>query len=125
MISLDKARELKEAGLEWQPQFGDAVIDSGKPLLVIYGDVNELGMIEFQSNSGWHEGNFYIWLPSLSQLLAEIEARGFTWDMGNLVTGGYKFILYTDSTPNGNLYCESTPEDVAADALIWVLKEGQ
>ena len=34
-----------------------------------------------------YSGGFYgdeedIWLPSLSQLLEEIKARGYTWEMG-------------------------------------------
>ena len=131
MISLDKAMELKEAGLAWEPKFGDVVImlirdvkfgDSvparKERLLVVDGD-----NIGFNSHKGWHEHRNIIWLPSLSQLLAEIGARGwhYIFNGKNTISEQYGIVIANDDM--FKTFEADTPEDACANALLWILKE--
>ena len=60
----------------------------------------------------------------LAQLLAEIEARyPYLWQVGRVENGRYKIALM-DEGYNVTSFDADTPEDAAADALIWILKEG-
>lgn len=138
MISLEKARELKEAGLAWEPRkapVGDWFYYDGK-----YAHKNPR-MVNRPTDSPalyWeaNEKDVY-WIPSLSQLLAEIEARGYWWNLINAdkvrgVGTGY-WIESRDKNSDcadDDIYPEyltdyhaDTPEDAAADALLWILKQ--
>lgn len=120
MISLDLALKLKEVGLKWEPQLGDFFF-MYHPVEQKYS--NKPDVIGIGSCSMWPED---IWLPRLDQLLAEIERRGYGWEMFTSVDGvivffvlrkceilGYKVIAY-DVT-------DSIPENAAAKALLWIL----
>ena len=97
MISFEKAKALKEAGLKQEPKKGDCMSS---------GDM---------------------WLPRLDQLLAEIERRGYAWSLKLLNRPQYRVILYPKGlAPGGNgssIFTADTPEDAAADALLLILKQ--
>jgi hypothetical protein len=65
----------------------------------------------------------YIWLPTLSQLLEEVEQRGKQWSLQQLADGyGFQIIFKL-----GNHWREirrpaNTPEDAVALALISILE---
>ena len=126
MINLELAQKLKSAGLVWEPKKFD------------------LYNAEFANGSSgifsvWHDGQVlesmtgtkFIWLPSLSQLLAEIE-KGYSWETGLTVTkggpmmpgerkSGYWAEIFKN---NKSVYSveADTPEDAAASALLWILE---
>jgi hypothetical protein len=63
-----------------------------------------------------------LWLPRLDQLLAEIEKRGYRWDIQMTKT---RYVCGL-STPGVRVYPDQygdTPEDAAAQALLWILNQ--
>lgn len=91
MLSLETARELKEAGLEWEPQFGD----------FYYTYHNALAVAEktYPCGNEWvtirHE--IMTFAPRLDQLLAEIERRGYGYELGKAGARNkrrYRLLLY-------------------------------
>jgi len=123
MISLEKARTLKAAGLVWEPKKGDWGFwnnaEMPTPQLVTYNPDPKTVNIK---NSTW--------LPSLSQLLAEIEKHGgcalYVFDSGLhvLEKGAYELEMpKVEITEFESISFRSdTPEDAAASALIWILQ---
>lgn len=135
MIGVELARELKEAGLEWKPKQGDwAYIvdpyDKNGTLSRVIGknDVRDFGGTKHPED---------VWLPSLSQLLAEIEGRGYEWETGLIMTiggpempgrhkSGYwcEIWLSEDMRTKYRIKAD-TPEEAAGQALLWILRGGQ
>ena len=65
--------------------------------------------------------------PSLAQLLAEIERRGWNADSVSLKDGGYGCDIYWLSATVQTIYqtfAGKGREDAAADALIWIKRKG-
>jgi hypothetical protein len=129
MISLDKAKALKEAGLKWEPQEWDLYLDAP---VMIDGRARYLGghCIDYTPSNLRPMPevviNARIWLPSLSQLLAEIKKHSgcalYVFDSGLRVLkkGAYEIEL-----PKVGIdtccFRAHAPEDAAADALLWIL----
>lgn len=114
MISLETARKLKDAGLEWRPQRGDWYYSGSNIEVNIY----------VRPNEKVPESIYYA--PRLDQLLAEIEKRGYRWDLFITAYGWYKLLL---ATPK-KLYFDidkfdggSLPDEAAASALLWILED--
>lgn len=135
VISLVKAKRLKELGLKWKPKIGDAYILhglDGESVLLIDG-TNGSGKDESTKSTkslNRIDPESLTWLPSLSQLLAEIANKG--WDVGRLMIhgGGVKSELLLRRTDGEHIaadwspwFTTSTPEDAAASALIWILEQ--
>lgn len=117
MISLEKARVLKEAGLVWGWKEGDFFIIS-------WDSIGEIHCCWSGYSGNYHGHKDDIWLPRLDQLLAELEKRGYRWDIGNL-EGKYLIGLFDWESREyikGQFYAD-TPEEAAAEALIWILKQ--
>lgn len=125
MLSMAKAKALKEAGLSWEPQpKDDFAYESGK-ISWLY---------EFYPAVCRYPERF-VWLPSLSQLLAEVEKHGYTWELGISTTHGgpmdpgvHKSGYWCEAFRDNKLAHrvatrEETPEDAAAEVLIKILKE--
>ena len=132
MIGVELSRELREAGLLWEPKVGDWW----------HGDhgVKVLSQSKFDKWVEWnktrkrlvwtHKG--MLWLPSLSQLLAEIEKRSYSWEMGltttkggPLMPGEWKSGYWVEIfKSNKSVYLEDagTPEEAAGKALLWILR---
>lgn len=120
VTSLDKARTLKEAGLEWEPKRGDFCVTEWGDILLIAHDKDEYV-------------NHCLWLPRLDQLLAEIEKRGYGWKLSAStypkVYLSYKYRLeltaYIRTNGRDHITQESfwanSPENAAAEALLWIL----
>lgn len=138
MISLEKAIELKEAGLNWQPALNDffAIPERDmnekifviSDMLVTIDFLQGIQVVSFQGASEWALDSLVtdetVWLPSDEQLFHAIEAA-------MLERGAYVIILR--STIKG-YECEITYEDgkrifegkqvstVYADALLYLLR---
>lgn len=132
MLSIETARKLKDAGLEWEPQVGDWFTTSnGDNMLVAFQSVLETqytkitnGMDDHFPNSRLLTGKEmlqedFTWLPRLDRLLAEIEKRGYWW----LLRNDYCYIA-TEMDNGHNSYADS-PAEAAAQALLWILQEGK
>ena len=115
MISLEKAKALKEAGLPWEPKRGDKYQFFG---------VSDVSIMDRQIIVN-PEADFLTWLPSLSQLLAKIDTSGYTYSLYKRTGDGRaSMVLWTGA---GEVFDKwsTTPEDAAADALIWLLGQEQ
>lgn len=81
------------------------------------------------------EGEFKFGSESLSQLLAEIEARGWNWTIRKLNTYistpeyTYRLVLLDKNESTWGIknrqFMSNTPEDACADALLWIIKQGR
>ena len=82
MISLELAKKLKDAGLKWELKYGDFYSFGDRETLVVPNlnynyDSTFVQKMSIIATEG-------IWLPSLSQLLEEVERRGWGWDLDNM-----------------------------------------
>lgn len=122
MLKYETAKALQDAGLKWEPQLGDLfVADYNNGLGPTPVDV-------VKTDNFGDPGPEHIWIPRLDQLLVEIE-KVFDWNIGS---GEFwpdkpKYcmgLFYDGKYVKGQLYGD-TPEEAAAKALIWILKEAK
>jgi len=136
MLSLETAKRLKDAGLKWEPQYGDimtSMYDGFKDnsyvldeYLVIdkefIEDYPALKPDELKEFRKWA-----IFLPRLDQLLDEIEGRGYVWKLRSRADGKYFVALFGKNDENylvQRYWAEAdSPEEAAAAALIWILEQ--
>ncbi|HBC94365.1 MAG TPA: hypothetical protein DCZ10_16065 [Pelotomaculum sp.] len=114
LISIEKAKALKDAGLRWVAKGGDCYF---------YANGEFTGDFIIKSDPGEpvvRQMDCQIWLPRLDQLLTEIEKRRYRgmWSAGKCHDGKYFVCLYPVKLFHGD-----TPEDVVADALLWILRQ--
>lgn len=122
MISLDKAKALRDAGLEWEPKVGD-LVDGLEGTLIVLGFKKEKCGFTFKTQDGLYGGNGWIWFPRLDQLLAEIEKCGYYPILEKTAHGTYEFIIRNENYEGiGGWQRDKSWEDVAANALLWILK---
>lgn len=132
MISLEKAKCLKEAGLLWEPCFGEWVHVDGENKMIVhvcegeFGDYKDIRCLSpFTGIAKGLRDLECVWLPSLSQLLAKIDTSGYTYFLYKRTGDGRaSMVIWTGA---GEVFDKwsTTPEDAAADALIWLLGQEQ
>lgn len=146
MISLETAQKLKDAGFVIEPQIGDIVsvlwdknsntgglqkaVFQDRPA---YGIGREFG--QWQAYNGKLNGNPVVEIldsfpefkgvvvhPSLSQLLADIEARGYVWALRH--SGSYEISIcpWGDISKTKTFKAKS-PDEAAAQALLWIIEQ--
>lgn len=119
MISIETARQLKEAGLEWEPKIGDWYH-------VVRFDGTVVDNPSLVTDCTCWPGDEDIWSPRLDQLLANARDRGY--EIGLLPA--YLAVVYQlDESEEGWLWLyeveREKPDEAAAQALLWILgKEG-
>lgn len=131
MITLELAQKLKDAGLKWEPHREDKY--TFEPVLVPKGTKNP-EMIEIQSDryvldNACAVGRYTrftpansIWLPSLEQLLEEIEKRG--WKNNCMLSSRDKEEYQCTISQKGHdslKFYGATQEEAAGYALLWIL----
>jgi hypothetical protein len=105
VISLELAKKLKEAGLEWEPQRGD---------WYYFGDDGELHLLRVATPRPVPEVVYSA--PRLDQLLAEIyKTYNFT-----LHSSGYIVLRKKGSGMVAEHFHSDTLENAAAEALLWI-----
>ena len=115
MISVDKAKRLKELNLEWNPKCGDFYKADYWPTPTLMSiDTFRLNDIEIERVIENVKTN--TWLPSLDQMLDEIEKYEYTFSLI-----GEKLTLFKKLNLVIQFECDSR-EDSVADALIWILE---
>lgn len=129
MLSLELARKLKDVGLVWEPETGDGFrnVFMETDHFITYRNIDRFKSITHIQE--YAEKNDFVWLPSLSQLLAEIEGQQFSFAVfaGPFKDGKYQIEIckrsdkYIDLDVGGK-FPGDTPEDAAASALIWILE---
>ena len=126
MISLELAEELKNCGLEWEYEYGfprDCVYYKGK----LHG-VDGTGAGDTIRIAPWQnyvKRENLIFAPTLTQILSEIEKRGYAgWCLSQDNLDDYQLDLIIDQQVHAVVHGNS-PEEAAAAALLWVMKEGK
>jgi hypothetical protein len=116
MISLETAKALKEAGLEWKPRKFDSYFHPNlRNALINDPHVPKCGIKPE-----------LIFAPRLDQLLKEIEKRVWKWNLWvDEREGGYKCAVVIPSPirPIPKVIKANTPEEAAAQALLWILNQ--
>lgn len=127
MISLEKARKLKELGLLWGPCFGDWVYIDGEKKMVTHVCEGEFGGYKdircLSPVLGVSKGirNLeFIWLPSLSQLLESVNASKYPIKRLYYFQGRWTVNLWVAVAQS---FQGETPEDAVAEARIWILAQ--
>lgn len=122
MISLEMAKKLKEAGLKWEPKFGDhyiipAVFEEG-----LHGVMDTKQIMSYHKNpKEWEESiRGFVFTPRLDQLLAEISKTGWKWILFG--TGG--IWLENDSGAMEIIHDGPLEEgcltELTGEALLWI-----
>lgn len=120
MISLEMARKLKEAGLEWEPQKGDLVYhdEAEESFNITAGDMEDF--VQASRIDKEYAYSIAIFLPRLDQLLAEIEKRGYKW-FAETDTERYFIRVVEIKKPNNfHVIFSDSPANAAAEALLWI-----
>jgi len=122
MISLEKARALKEAGLVWELQEGDWFSEptfAGGRTDTLFGQ-------GFEWDDDDDKNGDHIWLPRLDQMLAEIEKLGYKYSLNY---SEREYFVSISKREHGCLISETfradTPEDATSDALLYLLGREQ
>lgn len=122
MLSLETAKKLKDAGMQWEPNYADLyqLIIEGIENIYCY-DESILACLEINRYNP-------TWIPRLDQLLAEIEKRGYNWNIGSGEfwpdKPKYCMGLFGEEGQyiKGQFYGDS-PDESAAQALLWILEQ--
>lgn len=134
MISLELAQKLKSAGLTWDFVFGsprDCVYHKGK-----INEVDGPGAGDTMRLSPWQnyvKQEYLTFAPSLSQLLAEIEAQGIYPELAPEGSNPamcklYVCILYEYNSLLRRMVeihkeTANMPEEAAGEGLLWILEQ--
>ena len=122
MISLETAKKLKEAGLEWEPKFGDyykipVVFEDGMTEVM---DIKQV-MSYHKNPEEWEESiNSFVFMPRLDQLLGEIEELGYKWFTETDTERYFIRVVEIKKPNNFHVVFLDTPEEAAASALLWI-----
>jgi len=133
MINLKTAKALKAAGLVWEPQYGDRFIIPEIFIEGLSGLMDDRLLMSYKASEpedNWGEFiRVNIFLPRLDQLLGEIEKRGYEWTLwvrNKLMPNKYTIDIgkATDYGETKRIGAD-TPDEAAAQALLWILREGE
>lgn len=64
-----------------------------------------------------------LWVPCLDQLLAEIEKRGYVWDISLNPAQDHKYACWVVNKDGHNCPFADSPEEAAALGLLWILSK--
>ena len=86
---INLATRLEAAGLQWDPEIGDEVIDRS--------DLDKVGiLVDPQGLSSDELRGNYLWLPSIEQLILEVEHRdAIIFHAGSTGQNHYEVVLKT------------------------------
>ena len=132
MLSLELAEKLKSLGLAWEPKNNDAIFLKHD----FYGDMFST-VVSSKNNTIYHTSNFIgyhwddidiiTWLPLLDQLLVEIQKHvdELSLDLENKKRNEWVCTIgiYTEYGTSVNEYLANSPEDAAAQALLWLIEQ--
>ena len=120
MTSLEMAKKLKEAGLEWEPQIGDMFYwhngkDWGIDALTSEDVNNNLDETrDFIDEGAW------IFAPCLDQLLAKIRELGYKWFVETDTERYFIRVVEIKKPNNFHVIFSDSPANAAAEALLWI-----
>lgn len=114
MISLETAKKLKEAGLQWEHKNGDWFYWR-----------ESLGVYTLSMDTLWVEkNNEVVFAPRLDQMLAEIDKLGYAYRVtGKWGKEPYKITVIKEKPLLDFNSWGYSPEEATAQALIWILEQ--
>lgn len=112
-VSLPIAEQLKNAGLKWEPQKGDMFLTRSEGIQIV--------LIESEDKVELKGG--LIWIPTLSDILDELEKIGYWFEFGQLSREKCYCIIFDG--PDSHSFYGETWEDAAAKALLWALGQAK
>jgi hypothetical protein len=118
-VSLDMARRLKEAGLKWEPKENDIMVTP------VPDDSERLVYTLLPPRIVYVNQERCTWLPTLSDLLDELEARGWVYSFGPMSDSKAICLWRRDWERPTERFEAASNEDAAAQALLWVLERGE
>lgn len=80
-------------------------------------------MLSLETEKALRSAGFKVIAPGLIDILDGIEARGYQWALICVQKGQYQIKLYQNEGLWA-VYTASTPDEAAAQTLIWVLQKG-
>ena len=122
MISIEKAKRLKELNLEWSPKLGDWYKVDYQPTPTLF-TVDTLRLDDKEIECVVENVKENTWLPNLTQMLDEIKKYNWTYALYSEneieIETRIENIAIIDRHKNyeGNII-----DDIVADALIWILQ---
>ena len=126
MISIDKAKQLKNLGLIWNPKRGDWHKADYWPKPILFTtdtlrlDDKEIEYIIENIKNRDDE----VWLPSLKQMLDKIKEYNWTYALYSEneieIETRIEYVSIIDRHRN---FEGEIIEDIVADALIWILQK--
>lgn len=127
MLSIELSRKLKDAGIVWEPAFGDLFYwqdyDHWEKDVLAEQDTKEATSGIAECTADW------IFAPRLDQLLAKIEAQGwfvvlsYAFGAEGNVTHRVDVYKYKPSYKTARLENKES-EEAAAQALLWIYERG-
>jgi len=132
MVSLELAKKLKDAGLVWEPKEGDRLYYDDKLELLNKENLESARRLHnLTARHQEYQDMAPVFAPSLSQLLAEIEGRGYrsalvSNDMAKWPAKWNCDIVKPESFIDCLVYrvWADTPDDATALALLHILEVG-
>lgn len=128
MLSINTCKKLNDAGLKWEPQYGDFYCwpTTQERWDILIFDAN--GYYCEPGEGITHTKRYGIWLPRLDQLLAEIYKQGCGLHLSKFGESNC-FTIWedecrfdkTDDTEHN--FKADSPSEAAAQALLWILEQ--
>lgn len=129
MINIETAKQLKDLGIQWEPQVGDvygftwqsplsSAVEDTDIVVSTRGFSNNMKGIAGLKNM-YTLDNVY-WIPSLASLIAEVNKIGFKWELTpsrfSIVEnrGPFRFVLQN--------FENASQEQAVADGLLWLIQ---
>jgi hypothetical protein len=131
MIAMELARELKVAGLPWEPRRGDLAMDRlNVAYLVIATGADDAGAVAIDTGHGIERRNYLglTWIPRLDQLAAFLARHGAV-EMSAAPTGeGRRDVTWQVTVETGTgaparSFHATDPADASGKALHYLLAE--
>ena len=121
MITLETAKKLKDAGLEWSY----TNTKRGDFYLAEFQDGTE-GIFTIGSDGQNVQSDIIVFtfLPRLDQLLTKIDGRMYLWEIKSHMYKKYTVFVFSKENIDGKTISADTPEEAAAQALLWILTDG-
>ncbi|HBC94813.1 MAG TPA: hypothetical protein DCZ10_18425 [Pelotomaculum sp.] len=116
MLSIEIAKKLKDAGLVWEPAFGDLFYcqddDRWEKSVLAEQDTQEATHQIHECIADW------VFAPRLEQLLAAIEKRGYKVESMQDAC----YIFHPQKSSRWQEFLAENRIEAAAQALLWVLE---
>ena len=121
MLSLETLKKLKELKALGLPRHGDKIFYEPSKRCGIY-HVNSLVYFNDGKYAAYNP-NYCLKVPRLDQLLANIINQSWLYDLRGHYGGGGEIDVWLYDYDRAVNYVANSPEEAAAEALLWILEQ--